>query len=102
MGRSDGMMLLDAITKVELFVNVFTTVYTVALFAYILTSWFPQLPYSLRPAQRFLYDVCDPYLRFWRRLIRIPTGPIDLSPMVGIFALIALDRIVAAVLDGLR
>jgi uncharacterized protein YggT (Ycf19 family) len=96
------MMLLDAITKVELFVDVFTTVYVVVLFAYILSSWIPSLPYSLRPAQRFLYDVCDPYLRFWRRLIPLRTGPIDLSPMIGIFALIAFDRIVSGVLNRLR
>src|ERR1700756_353282 len=44
--------------------------YTLAILAYILTTWV-QLPYSLRPVQRFLYDVCDPYLRLWRRLIPV-------------------------------
>jgi YggT family protein len=95
-------MLLDTITSVEHFVDVFTTVYALVLFAYILTSWFPQLPSALRPVQRFLHDVCNPYLRFWRRVIPISTGPLDLSPMVGIFALIALDQVVRVVLERLR
>ena len=28
---------------------------------YILLSWF-RLPYSLQPVQRFLYELCEPYL----------------------------------------
>ena len=60
------------------------------LFAYILTSWI-RLPYQpwLNRVQRFLYDVCDPYLRIFRRFIP-PVGPLDLSPMVAIF--VAPDR----------
>jgi YggT family protein len=94
-------MVLDALTEVELFVHVFTTVYFLAIFAYILTSWI-QLPYSLRPVQRFLYDACEPYLRFWRKLIPFQVGPIDLSPMVAVIALIAFDRIFTAVVDRLK
>ena len=91
-------MVLDALTEVELFVNVFVGVYTLAILAYILTSWV-QLPYSLRPAQRFLYDLCDPYLRLWRRLIPVSAGPIDFTPMVAVIALILFDRIFDAVLE---
>lgn len=91
-------MVLDAITEVELFVNVFVGVYTLAILAYILTSWV-QLPYSLRPAQRFLHDLCDPYLRLWRRLIPVSAGPIDFTPMVAVIALILFDRIFNAVLE---
>ena len=94
-------MVLDAITEVELFVNVFVGVYVLAILAYILTSWV-QLPYSLRPVQRFLFDVCDPYLRFWRRVLPFRTGPIDLSPMVAVAALIVLERIVIAILGRLH
>ena len=85
-------MVLDALTEVELFVNVFVGVYILAILAYILTSWI-QLPYSLRPVQRFLYDLCDPYLRLWRRLIPVSAGPIDFTPMVAVIALIVADRI---------
>jgi hypothetical protein len=37
-------MLLDAVSEVELFVNVFVGVYILAILAYIITSWV-QLPY---------------------------------------------------------
>jgi YggT family protein len=94
-------MVLDAISQVELFVDVFITVYVLAILAYVLTSWV-QLPYSLRPVQRFLHDVCEPYLRFWRRILPFGAGPIDFSPMVAVFALIIFDRIFVAVLERLH
>ena len=94
-------MVLDALTEVELFVNVFVGVYILAILAYILTSWI-QLPYSLRPVQRFLYDLCDPYLRLWRRLIPVSAGPIDFTPMVAVIALIVADRIFDAVVQRLH
>jgi YggT family protein len=94
-------VLLDAISNVEQFVRVFTWVYVLTLVAYLLTTWV-QLPLSLRPIQRFLADVCDPYLRFWRRLVPLQLGPIDFSATVGILALIVLDKIVVAVLERLH
>ena len=93
-------MLLDAIGAVERFIVVFTTVYALVLIAYILTSWI-RLPYSLRPVQRFLADVCDPYLRFWRRLLPFAVGPIDFSPMVAIIALGVGAEIIGAILNRL-
>ena len=93
--------MLDALTQVELFVNVFVTVYTVAILLYILTTWV-RLPYSLRPVERFFYDVCDPYLRLWRRLIPVSFGPIDFTPMIAVLALVAFDRILIAVLGRLH
>jgi uncharacterized protein YggT (Ycf19 family) len=93
-------VLLDAVTQVELFLNVFVTVYALAILVYILTTWL-RVPWSLRPVERFFYDVCDPYLRLWRRVI--PSfGPIDLSPMIGIVALFVFDRILIAVLERLH
>ena len=90
-------MLLDTISEIVLFVDVFSTVYVIVLIAYVLTSWI-KLPYSLQPVQRFLYDVCDPYLRIWRRLL--PSfGAIDLSPMVGIIAVGLASEIVIAILN---
>jgi YggT family protein len=93
-------VVLDAITEVELFVNVFIAVYALVVFLYVLTSWI-QLPYSLSPVQRFLYEVCEPYLRLWRRIL--PSfGPLDLSPMVAIFALVVLGQIIVNLLDRLH
>ena len=94
-------MLLDAITQVGRFVTVFTTVYVLTLIAYLLTTWV-QLPYSLRPVQRFLADVCDPYLRFWRRMVPLQLGPLDFSATVGILALVLLDRIILTILGHLH
>ncbi len=94
-------MLLDAINEVELFVNVFVGVYILAILAYIITS-IVQLPYSLRPVQQFLRDVCEPYLRLWRRMLPLQMGGIDFSPMVAVLALIAAERILIAILDRLH
>jgi YggT family protein len=94
------MVLLDTITAVEHFLDVFVGVYTLAIVLYVLTSWI-QLPYSLRPVQGFLNDVCEPYIRLWRRIL--PTaGPIDLSPMVAVIALVAFDRIAVAILERVQ
>ena len=90
-------MVLDTITQVELFIDVFISVYILLIFAYVLTSWI-KLPYSLNPVQRFLSDVCEPYLRLWRRIL--PSfGPLDLSPIVAFFGLIVLREIVNNILN---
>ena len=94
------MVVLDTVTAVEHFLDVFVGVYVLVIFLYVLASWI-QLPYSLRPVQRFLYDVCEPYLRLWRRMLPM-AGPIDLSPMVAVIALVVLERIAVAVLDRLH
>jgi uncharacterized protein YggT (Ycf19 family) len=100
MGVTATVMLLgDAVTKAETFVNVFVTVYTLIILAYIITSWL-RLPYSpwLNRIQRFLYDVAEPYIRLFRRVLP-PMGPLDLSPMVAVIALWLLDRLLITVLE---
>jgi YggT family protein len=93
-------VVLDAVTQVELFINVFISVYALVVFLYVLTSWV-RLPYSFNPVQRFLEEVCEPYLRVWRRIL--PSfGPLDLSPMVAIFALVVFGQIVVQLLDRLH
>ena len=86
-------MLFDAISQVELFVTVFASVYALALVVYVLLSWF-RVPSTLGPVQRFLYDICEPYLRLWRRALPFSAGPIDFSPMVAIIAVYAVGRLV--------
>ncbi|HWL34092.1 MAG TPA: YggT family protein [Gaiellaceae bacterium] len=83
------------------FVYVFLWVYLLLLFAYILTSWI-RLPYRpwLNRVQRFLYDVCDPYLRIFRRFLP-PLGPLDLSPMVAIFVLLIIQNVLVSLLQRL-
>jgi YggT family protein len=94
------VLLLDALTQVERFVEVFTSVYALVLIVYVLLSWF-RLPSSLGTMQRFLYDVCEPYLRLWRRL-PLQFGGFDLSPMVAIFAVYFIGRLVNTVLGQLH
>ena len=95
-------LLYDAIDSVESFLRVFVYVYSLLILAYIITSWV-RMPYSvwLNRIQRFLYDVCDPYLRMWRRVL--PSfGPLDLSPVVGVVALNILLAVVLNILDRLH
>ena len=90
-------LLADAVSAVQSFVSVFAGVYVLLIFVYVLTSWV-RLPYSLAPVQRFLYDVCEPYLRLFRRLLP-PLGPLDLSPIVGVVVLLVAARVINALLD---
>ena len=95
-------LLYDAIDSVESFVSVFIYVYSLLILAFIITSWV-RLPYSvwLNRIQRFLYDVCDPYLRLWRRFL--PTlGPVDLSPVIGVAFLYILLAVAINILDRLH
>lgn len=89
-------LVADAVSAVQSFVGIFAGVYALLIFVYILTSWV-RLPYSLAPVQRFLYDVCEPYLRLFRRLLP-PLGPLDLSPIVAVIVLYAIARVVNALL----
>jgi YggT family protein len=89
-------LLLDTVDSVQTFVAVFIYVYTLLIFAYVLTSWI-RLPYSLNPIQRFLYDVCEPYLRLFRRTLP-SLGPIDVSPIVAVFALYLIRYVVNSVI----
>jgi len=91
------MPLLDAIGAAQEFVTVFATVYALALVIYVLLSWL-RLPSALGPVQRFLFDICEPYLRAWRRLLPFSFGPIDFSPIVAIIAVYAAARLVNYVL----
>jgi YggT family protein len=96
-----GTLLADTISTVESFVDAFILVYVLLILAFIILSWI-RLPYSvwLNRIQRFLYDICDPYLRIFRRFVP-PLGPLDLSPMLAVVVLIVLQQIIHAVLNRL-
>ena len=93
-------LLADTVSTLQSFVNVFVGVYVLVIFVYVLAS-FVRLPYSFNPILRFLYDVCEPYLRLFRRILP-PLGPIDLSPLVGVLVLIGVGQIVVRLLDQLH
>jgi YggT family protein len=99
MGETASLMLLfDAVDAVRNFIDVFISVYILVILVYIITSWI-RLPYSpwLNRIQRFLFDVCDPYLRLFRRVVP-PLGPLDLSPMLAVIVLIVLKQLVDSIL----
>jgi YggT family protein len=100
------MLLGDAVDTIQSFVLVVFYVYLLCIFAYILTSWIP-LPYNvwLNRIQRFLYDVVDPYLRLFRRFIpQVSLGGLglDLSPIIAIIVLYAVQRVVLRLLEFLH
>ena len=104
-GETDGVgvaiatfrVLADVATTAARFVDIFVLVYILLIFAYVLTSWV-RMPYSLSWLQRFLNDVCEPYLRIFRRLLP-SLGPLDVSPIVGVVVLVALDQVVTRLID---
>jgi len=100
MGDTANLTLLaDAIDSANSFIWAFAAVYTIAIFAYILSSWL-RMPYSpwLSRIQRFLYEVVEPYLRLFRRILP-SMGPLDLSPLVATVALWILAGALMRILD---
>ena len=93
-------LLADVGDSIASFVTVFITVYILLILAYIITSWI-RLPYSpwLNRIQRFLYDVCEPYLRIFRRFVP-PIGPLDLSPMIAVIVLLVIQNVVTRLLTN--
>ncbi len=100
------MVLADAIDTAEDFVVTLIWVYLALIIVYILMSWLP-LPYNvwLNRIQRFLYDVVEPYLRIFRRVLpQLSLGGLglDLSPILGIVFLYVLLFVVGEGFDALR
>ena len=92
-------VLADAASAAQRFIDDFIWVYVLLIFVYVLTSWV-QLPYTVwvRRISDFLRDVCEPYLRIFRRILP-PPGPLDLSPVVAIFSLFVLMRVIDALFN---
>jgi YggT family protein len=94
-------LIADAADTAAQFVAVFVYVYSALIFAYVILSWI-QVPYALNWLQRFLYDVCEPYIKIFRRLLP-PVGPLDLSPVIAIVALYLLRFLInRVVIDHLH
>jgi len=94
-------LLADTATSINHFIDVFIYVYILLIFAYVLLSWI-HLPYSSVAAtlQRFLDEVCRPYLGLFRG--RIPAiGPLDLSPIVAVVVLLVAAELANALIGAL-
>jgi YggT family protein len=86
------------VDEVANFLAALIDVYTLLIFAYIVSQLVlqfarPSYSRALDAVLGFLRDVCEPYLRIFRRFIP-PIGPFDLSPIVAILVL----RIVGGIL----
>ena len=87
------------------FVDTLFFVYTLLIIAYILSSLYfafgGRMPYSRWSSAvlGFLRDVCEPYLGFFRRFIPA-IGPLDISPIVAIFVLNIVSRVVHSIIAG--
>lgn len=80
--------------------------YRGVLFAYIILSILQSmaglsLPELLRPAARFVYDICEPFLRVFRGLlpaVRLGAMGLDLSPIIAFIVLYIAERVLIEVL----
>lgn len=100
MGPADTVFVLaDTASTVQRFIEVFFDVYILLILAYVLTSWI-KMPYALHRIQRFLDDVCEPYIRIFRRFLP-SLGPLDLSPIVAIITLVVVQRVLVGAIERL-
>ena len=101
------LMLLAAVTRVDIanYVSALFTVYIILIFVYILLNLIFSLgarpPYARwsDTVLTFLRDVCEPYLRLFRRFIP-PLGMFDFSPIIGIFVLYIVRSLVVSLIGG--
>ena len=101
------MTLVFAITRdnIASYVNALFEVYILLIFIYILINL--MFSFGVRPPYHkwsdailnFLRDVCEPYLRIFRRFIP-SVGAIDFSPMIAIFVLIILEQVIVNAITG--
>jgi uncharacterized protein YggT (Ycf19 family) len=52
----------------------------------------------LNRIQRFLYDVTEPYLRIFRRLLP-STGAFDFSPIIAVIVLWVIEQVLIRILE---
>jgi YggT family protein len=100
-------MIPTAITRGDIadYVSALFIVYIILIFARVLISFLPRVPYSrpLRAVLDFVSETTDPYLNLFRRFLP-PVGgggfALDLSPMIGIILLFVLQAVVVGLIEG--
>lgn len=87
------------------YVSALFVVYVILIFARIVISFVPRMPYRpwLRAVLDFVAETTDPYLNFFRRFLP-PIGgggfALDLSPMIGLIVLFVAQAIVVGLIRG--
>ncbi len=100
-----GLVLATVRDQIAGYVDALCLVYTILVFAYVVASLFfgvgGRVSYSRWSDAifTFLRDVCEPYLRIFRRFLPM-VGPLDLSPFVGILVLQLGCRLVVGLVAG--
>ena len=90
---------MEARQQIADFLAALIWVYTIIIIAWIVASFVfslgARVPYSrpLNAVLDFLRDVSEPFLRIFRRL-GLQIGPLDLSPIVAIFVLGLVGRLI--------
>ena len=100
-------MLAIGLTRVDIanYVSALFTVYILLIFIYILVnllfSFGMRTPYArwTDAILTFLRDVCEPYLRLFRRFIP-QIGMLDLSPMLAIILLYFVRTLIVNAIAG--
>jgi len=87
------------------YVNALFIVYIILIFARILLSWIPRMPYNpaLAAVVDFIHQTTDPYLNIFRRFIPPIKGGgmmFDLSPIIAIILLLVAQGIVVGLIAG--
>jgi uncharacterized protein YggT (Ycf19 family) len=99
------LIAATASEQIAQFLNALLIVYTLLIFAYILStlifSFGGRIPYSRWSSAvlGFLRDVSEPYLGLFRRFIP-PIGPVDVSPIVAILVLQFVGGAIVALIHG--
>jgi YggT family protein len=101
------MSLLAAIDRNDIadYVDAVFLVYLILIFARILLSWIPRMPYNptLRAVVTFIEETVDPFLNLFRRLLPPLWGgrfALDLSPIIAIFVLLIVRSVVVGLIEG--
>jgi YggT family protein len=77
----------------------FLNIYSLLILIRVLLTWFPNVEW-FSPPFSWLSQITDPYLNLFRSLLP-PLGGIDFSPMLAIFALSIIARLVGGAGAGL-
>lgn len=101
------MSILAAIDRADVanYINALFLVYIILIFARILLSWIPRIPYNpaLSAVIGFIQDVTNPYLNLFRRFLP-PVGgggfALDLSPIIATLVLIIAQSIIVGAIRG--
>jgi YggT family protein len=104
-GSSMTVLLASARTEIAGYLSTLIYVYTLLIVLYIVTQLL--FAFGVRPPYSratdavltFLRDVCEPYLRIFRRIIPM-VGAFDFSPIVAIIVLSLVGNVIVSLIHG--